>query len=226
MCNSQHWPLSHTESLTQQLSQQRSPMSPSMTQHLRHESLCGHFIKQCTRNYKKERKRQEASLQSWKSDITVHNSILTQHLKLNGNLENPSIYEKIKMHNKELFQKKKKKSPICSPQKFCLHKSGDSVPNPAVDKDIGLLLVAGLSGRSSPWQQSLGQPAQQLLPAQLYTPHPQPGTPGLLSPGLIIINYDSPTRKKPCKLSSQSSQSSPQCQCPGTNYVSLNIWTS
>lgn len=145
-CNSQHWPFSHTESLTQQLSQQRSPMSPFMTQHLRHKSSCGHFTKQCTRNYFETKKNTGSSVQSWKSDITVHNFILTQHLKLEGNLENPSTSEKTRMHSKELFQK----NPTCFPQKFFLYKSRDTVPNPAVDKDIGLLFEAGLSCRSRP----------------------------------------------------------------------------
>lgn len=36
--------------------------------------------------------------------------------------------------------------------------------------------------------------------------HPHPRAPWVLSPGLISINYDSQTRKKPCKLNPQSSQ--------------------
>lgn len=79
-------------------------------------------------------------------NLTGQNSILSQHLKLEGNLENPSTDEKTRMHSKELFQK----NPICFPQKFFLRKSRDTAPNPAVDRDIGLLLVAGLSCRSSP----------------------------------------------------------------------------
>lgn len=136
-------------------------------------------------------------------------------------------YVNIRMHNKELFQR----NHICLPQKLLLHKSSDTVPNPAVDKDIGLLLVAGLSCRSSlmaavPWAVSrAAAPRSSCTPGLgLQTPHPR--APWVFSPGLISIKHHSQTRKKPCRLNSQSSQISLQCQYPGTSDISLNMWTS
>lgn len=115
----------------------------------------------------------------------------------------------------ELFRK----NCICFPQKFFLHKSSDTVHNPAVDNSIKLLLVPCLSCRSSmtapvPWAAT----RSGCSPAQLYS----------CTPGLVVqtptsmhsfnfisrahYNYDSQTRKKPCKLNWQSSQTSVSAQ--------------
>lgn len=128
----------------------------------------------------------------------MHNSILTQHLKLEGNLENPSTYETIRMHNKELFQK----NPICFPQEFLLHKSSDTVPNPAAAKDIGLLLVAGLSCSSSlmaavPWaEQSSCSPVQLLTRAGAADTHIQALLWFCLQGSLALIMTHKPERSR------------------------------
>lgn len=102
---------------------------------------------------KLEKHLEKVALLSSKSDITVNNSILTQHLKQQGNLENHSAYRKTRrthiplINDMELFQKNR----ICFPQKFFLHKSSDTVPNPAVGNTIKPQLVPGLSCRSSMW---------------------------------------------------------------------------
>lgn len=107
------------------------------------------------------------------------------------------------MHNKELFQK------ILSalPRNSCCTN--------AVMQWIAMLgccwwlAVLQLQPHGSiPWAE--GSSCSPGLGLQT----PTSNTPLVLSPGLISINYDSQTRGKPCKVNSQSSQSSTQGQCP------------